>query len=177
MDVAAASVHGVLRVFVLGERAPEDELAVWRALPFAIQAPDVKVNVVEIFERTKDPADRQLVPLLATVRPARKDMVLTAGVWSVAPFRDAHQDVVAAVAAIELAVPRVPEQMILGAGGTLREPGGGHSALLQTGILFPVGLSVRSFVSHQLNVSASVADRSPSGCRAPRRVPGQRGAW
>ncbi|HVT06758.1 MAG TPA: hypothetical protein VHM31_03580 [Polyangia bacterium] len=155
MDAAAASVHGVLRVFVFGERRSEDELAIWRALPFAIQAPDVKVNVVEIFERTKDPADRELVPLLATVRPARKDLVLSAGVWSVAPFRDAHQDLVAAVAAIELAVPRVPEQMILGAGGTLREPGGGHSALLQTGILFPVGLSVRSFVSHQLNVSAA----------------------
>jgi hypothetical protein len=155
MDAATLSVRGVLRAFVLGERSAAEELAVWGALPFAIQAPELDVNVVETFEKPADPTDRRLVPLVASIRPARKDTVVTAQVWSAAPFSDADQDVSAAVAGLELAVPLVPAQVHLGAGGTLREPGGTHSAVVDAGFLFPLGISFRGLLSHQLNVIAS----------------------
>lgn len=155
LDAATMSVRNVLRVFVFGERATGEELALWRALPFTIQAPELNVEVVDIFTRNADPADGVLVPLLKTIRPVRKDTVLTAGVWSAAPFSDASEDVVAAVAGFELAVPRVPAQTVLGVGGSLREPTETHSLVVDTGLLFPLGLSFSGLVSHQLNTTAS----------------------
>jgi hypothetical protein len=155
MDAATMSVRGVLRAFVLGERSPEEELAAWRALPFAIQAPELHADIVEIFERPDDAADRQLIPLITTVRPARKDTVLTAAVWSTAPFSDADRATFAAVAGFELAVPKVPLQTHLGAGGTLSAPGSERSAVVDTGVLVPLGLSFRGLLSHQLNATVS----------------------
>jgi hypothetical protein len=155
LAAATLSVRGVLRAFVLGQRSAGEELAVWGALPFAIQAPELEVDVVEIFEKPDGAGERRLVPLVATVRPVRKDTVVTAAVWSAAPFSDVNQDVTAAVAGLELAVPVVPAQVHLGAGGTLREPGGSHSAVVDAGFLLPLGISFRGLLSHQLNVIAS----------------------
>ncbi|HEY7371663.1 MAG TPA: hypothetical protein VIF57_05745 [Polyangia bacterium] len=155
MDAAAMSVRGVLGAFIVGERSPDEELAVWRMLPFAIQAPELSVDMVEIFERPAPSTDRALVPLVTTLRPARKDTVLTGKVWSAAPFSDADHEIIAAVAGLELALPRIPLQSHLGAGGTLREPGGSHSAVIDTGVLVPLGVSLRTLVSHQLNLTAS----------------------
>jgi hypothetical protein len=160
LDAATLSIRGVLRAFVLGERSPEEELAVWRALPFVIQAPELDTDIVEIFERKETSNDRQLVPLITTIRPVRKDTVLTGSVWSAAPFTDGDGVVVAAVAGLELAIPRIPAQSYLGAGGTLREPGDRHSLVVDTGVLVPVGVSFRSLVSHQLNLTASWLIRS-----------------
>ena len=157
---ATRSVRHVLRAFVFGERAPDEELAVWRALPFAIQAPELDVDVVDLFTREDDPAGRQLVPLVKAIRPVRKDTVLTGCVWSAAPFSRTSDAVIAAVAGFELAVPRVPAQSYLGAGGSLRESGGAHSLVLDTGLLFPLGLSFSGLISHELNTTISWLLRS-----------------
>ena len=157
---ATMSIRNVLHAFVIGERDPAEELALWRALPFTIQAPERNVGVIELFTRTEDPGDRQLVPLVKAIRPVRKDTVLRACVWSAAPFSETADDVTAAVAGFELAVPYVPAQTYLGAGATLREPGGSHSVVLDTGMLFPLGLSFSGLVSHQLNTTASWLFRS-----------------
>lgn len=159
-NAATMSIRNVLRAFVFGERAPDDELALWRALPFMIQAPEMNVDVVDIFKRSEDPATEQLVPLVKTIRPVRKDTVLVGCVWSAAPFSSADDGVVAAVGGLELAVPRLPAQTYLGAGGTLREPDGKHSAVVETGLLFPLGLSLSGLISHQLNTSVSWLFRS-----------------
>ena len=152
---ATMSVHNVLRAFVMGERDPAAELALWRTLPFTIQAPEMNVDVIELFTKTDDAGDRQLVPLLKTIRPVRKNTVATARVWSAATFSEADDGVTAAVAGFELAVPRVPAQTYLGAGGTLREAGGSHSLVMDTGLLFPIGLSFSGLISHQLNTTVS----------------------
>jgi hypothetical protein len=157
---ATLSVRHVLRAFVFGERAPDQELALWRALPFTIQAPELNVDVVDLFKREDDPAGRQLVPLLKTIRPVRKDTVITARLWSAAPFSRTSDGVIAAVAGFELAVPRVPAQSYLGAGGTLRESEGTHSLVLDTGLLFPLGLSFSGLISHELNTTISWLLRS-----------------
>src|SRR5262249_34900586 len=39
MDAATLSVREVIRAFVLGEQSYEDELAIWNALAFTIEAP------------------------------------------------------------------------------------------------------------------------------------------
>jgi hypothetical protein len=155
MDAATLSVRNVVRAFVLGERAPDEELAIWRSLPFAIEAPELDVGVVEIFKRTDTGADKQLVPLITTVRPARKDTVAVACVWTAASFGDPDDDVTAAVGGLELAVPRVPAQTYLGAGGTLREPGGTHSFVADTGVVVPFEVSLGTLMSHQLNAAVS----------------------
>jgi hypothetical protein len=152
---ATMSIRNVLRAFVVGERDPAEELALWRALPFTIQAPEMNVGVIELFTRTEDPGDRQLVPLVKTIRPVRKDTVFTGRLWSAATFSEADDGVTAAVGGFELAVPRIPAQTYLGAGGTLREPGGSHSAVVDTGLLFPLGLSFSGLISHQLNTTVS----------------------
>jgi len=163
IDAATASVRNVLRAFVLGERSPAEELAVWRMLPFAIEAPELNVGVIELFERHKDSEDRPLVPLVTTVRPARKDTVLAASVWTAASFSHPDDDVIAAVAGFELAIPRVPAQSYLGAGATLRDPRGVPSLVLDTGLLFPLGVSFRTLLSHQLNTTVSWMIRDSLG--------------
>jgi hypothetical protein len=154
-DAATMSVRNVIRAFVFGERAPDEELALWRALPFMIQAPELKVDVVDIFTRKDNPADRHMVPLVTTIRPARKDTVLSGCFWSAAPFSNAGDRVAAATANLELAVPHVPAQVSLGAGGTLVEPGGTHSVVVDTGLLFPLGIGLSGLVSVQLNATVS----------------------
>jgi hypothetical protein len=155
MDAAALSVRNVLRAFVLGERAPDEELAIFGALPFAIEAPEKHVGVVEIFERGKDWGDRQLVPLVNTVRPARRDTVLVGSVWNAAPFTHPDGDVLAVVGGFELAVPLVPAQTYLGAGATLLEPDGTHAFVGDTGVVVPFEVSLGTLMSHQLNATVS----------------------
>lgn len=153
LDAATLSIRHVLLAFVLGAPSPEEGLATWRALPFTIEAPEVQVDAVELVSGEAE--DRELVPLLATIRPARKDTVVDAVVWSAAPFESPGDATVAALAGIDLAFPFLPVQAHLGAGGILREPGGGHGAVVDTGVLIPLGLSVDGLISHQLGAAAS----------------------
>ena len=94
------------------------------------------------------------------MRAAQKDLVGHAGVWSAAPFTDADEPIVAAVVGLDLAVPFVPAQTHLGVGATLREPGGGNSMVLDTGVLAPVELSIDGLLSHEVNVTVSWIFRS-----------------
>ena len=156
MDAATLSIRGVLTAFVLGVRAPEDELAVWQILPFTIEAPELLAEVAEIFVKDdKTTGDHELVPLQLTIRPAYKDMVATTSFWSVAAFDDPGDPYLALVGGLELGVPFVPVQTYLGAGGTLQAPQRKRAAVIDTGVLIPLGLSVSGLVSHQLDVTGS----------------------
>ena len=158
MEAANLSVRGVLTAFVLGVRAPEDEIAVWQILPFTIEAPELLADVAEIFvkeETAHASTDRELVPLQLTIRPAYKDLVATASFWSAAAFDDPGDPYLALVGGLELGIPFVPAQTYLGAGGTLQAPERKRAAVIDTGVLIPLGLSVSGLLSHQLNVTAS----------------------
>ena len=153
---ATLSVEGVLAAYVVGARAPADEIAVWQILPFTLEAPELPVEMAEIFADPRAaPADRPLAPLDLAIRPARKDVVLTAASWTVAPFDDAADPLVAIVAGLELGIPFVPAQTYLGAGGVAREADGRRGAVIETGLVFPIGLSVAGLLSHQINTTAS----------------------
>jgi hypothetical protein len=161
MEAATLSVRGVLTAFVLGARVPEDEIAVWQILPFTIEAPELLADVAEVFVKegperaTQTKTDDELVPLQLTIRPAYKDMVATASFWSVGAFSDPGDPYLALVGGLELGIPFVPAQTYLGAGGTLQAPERKRAAVIDTGLLVPLGLSVAGLVSHQLNVTAS----------------------
>jgi hypothetical protein len=154
MRAGTLSVRSLLAAFVLGTPAPEDDLAVWQILPFTIEAPELLADVAEIFVKGT-PADHELIPLQVAIRPATKDLVLTASFWSVAPFSAPGDPTMAVVAGIELGIPFVPAQTYLGAGVTLQTPGNGRAAVIDTGVLIPLGLSVSGLLSHQLDVTAS----------------------
>ncbi len=155
MDAATLSVGGVLTAFVLGARVPEDEIAVWQILPFTIEAPELLTDVAEVFVKEETTTDRELVPLQLTIRPAYKDMVATASFWSVGAFNDPGDPYLALVGGLELGIPFVPAQTYLGAGGTFQAPERKRAAVIDTGVLIPLGLSVAGLLSHQLNVTAS----------------------
>jgi hypothetical protein len=150
---ATQSVRHLLRSFVLGEASSDEALAVWDALPYTIDAPELKVDAVQIF--AAETAAHGLDPLAGAIRPARKDTVGAARFWSAAPFDDAGHPILAVVAGFDLAVPFIPLQAHLGAGGALREPDGGRGAIIETGVLVPLFLSIDGLISHQIGVTAS----------------------
>jgi len=165
LDAATFSVRGVLTVFVLGVRGPADELAVWQLLPFTIEAPELPAELVEIFRKASGGAEAggELVPLQVTIRPTRKDLVATASFWSAAAFATPGDPILALVGGIELGIPIVPAQTYLGAGGTVRAPGEQNAAVVEAGVLIPLGLSVSGLISHQLNVTGSWLIRRDMG--------------
>ena len=158
VEAATLSIRGVLTAFVLGTRVPEDEIAVWQILPFTVEAPELLADVAEVFIKERPEkaiADRELVPLQLTIRPVYKDMVATASFWSVGAFSDPGDPYLALVGGLELGIPFVPAQTYLGAGGTLQAPERKRAAVIDTGVLIPLGLSVSGLLSHQLNVTTS----------------------
>jgi hypothetical protein len=154
MRASMLSVRSLLTAFVFGTPVPEDDLAIWQILPFTIEAPELLTDVAEIFVKGA-PGDHDLIPLQVALRPATKDLVLTATFWSVASFAEPRDPTMALVGGIELGLPFVPAQTYLGAGLTLQTPGGRRAAVIDTGVLIPLGLSVSGLLSHQLDVTAS----------------------
>lgn len=154
MQAATLSVRSLLSAFVRGVPDPEDEMAVWQLLPFTIEAPQLLTDVMEIFVE-QSAGDRDLIPLQVAIRPATKDLVTTATFWSAASFARPGDPTLALVGGLELGIPFVPAQTYLGAGGTLRTPEQQPAAVIDTGVLIPLGLSVSGLLSHQLDVTAS----------------------
>ncbi len=155
MRAATLSVRSLLTAFVLGVPAPDDDLAVWQTFPFTIEAPQLLTEVQEIFAEGP-PANGELIPLLVALRPATKDLVAAATLWSVASFDHPGDDTLALVGGIELGIPFIPAQTYLGAGGTLQAMGArARTAVVETGVLIPLGLSISGLLSHQLDVTAS----------------------
>jgi hypothetical protein len=158
LEAATLSIRGVLTAFVLGVRTPEDELAVWQVLPFTVEAPELLADMAELFvkeEPQKATAERELVPLQLTIRPTYKDLVATASFWSVGAFAAPGDPYLALVGGVELGIPFIPAQTYLGAGGTFQAPERKRAAVIDTGVLVPLGLSVAGLVSHQLNATGS----------------------
>ena len=154
MQAATLSVRSLLSAFVLAVPAPEDDLAIWQLLPFTIEAPELLTDVAEIFVR-KAPGDNDLIPLQIAIRPATKDLVLTAAFWSIASFAEPGDPTMALLGGIELGIPFVPAQSYIGAGGTLRTPEGQRAAVIDTGVLIPLGLRLSGLLSQQVDLTAS----------------------
>jgi hypothetical protein len=154
LGAATRSIRDVLLAFVTGRRHPGEELAALNALPFAVQAPTVLVDTQQLVLGKDTGKDAPPIALAATVRPARKDTVGIAKAWAAAPFGD--EPFWAATGSVELAIPVLPAQASLGAGGTIHQPDGRHSVVLEAGMLAPLVLSMDGLLSHEIEVSASM---------------------
>jgi hypothetical protein len=156
IGAATASVQDVMLTFVTGRPHPEASLTAWRLLPFTVEAPPLVVDAEALVMQRDSVRDTSQAPLLSMVRPARKNTVANAQVWTASPFT--HGDpTVAATANVELAIPVLPAQTSLGAGATLHRPDGGRQALiLEGGLLAHLGLSVDGLFSHEVAAAASV---------------------
>ena len=163
LEAATLSIRGVLTAFVLGARVPDDEIAVWQLLPFTIEAPELLADVAEIFVQhegaMQKTAQRELVPLQLTIRPGYKDMVATASFWSVGAFNDPGDPYLALVGGLELAIPFVPAQTYLGAGGTFQAPERKRAAVIDTGVLVPAGAQRRGSAQSPAQRHRLLADR------------------
>jgi hypothetical protein len=157
LEAATRSVRDLLLTFVFGHRYPEEGLADWRCLPFTIEAPELLVDAEGLFEgRTS--RDSTQTPLAATVLPARKNTVVHASLWSASPF-SSEKLTLAATGTIELALPILPAQTVLGAGWTLRAPGANHAAVVELGMVAPVALGLDGLLSHEVALAASLLVR------------------
>jgi hypothetical protein len=154
IEAATGSVRDVLLTFVRGRHDPQQSLAVWQVLPFTIEAPELLVDAEELVTRRDTARETSQTPLLATVVPARKNTVGLAKIWTAAPFGE--EPTVAATASAELAIPVLPAQTTLGAGGTLRQPNGRHSAIAEFGLVAPLALSFDGLVSHEVEAAATL---------------------
>lgn len=158
-DAATSSVYDIVLTFVLGRRHAELGLETWRALPFTIEAPALLVDTEGLIQGHATSRDSDQIPLAAAVLPARKDTVGHAEIWVAAPF--SGDLTVAAIANVQLAVPILPAQASFGAGATLDQPSGGHSAVAEFGLLAPLGLSADGLVSHEAEAAVSLLFGKP----------------
>jgi hypothetical protein len=154
IGAATSSVRDLLLTFVRGRHDPEESLAVWRALPFTIEAPELLVDAESLVEGRTTALETAQTPLMGTVIPARKNTVGLAKCWAAAPF--GHEPTYAATASLELAIPVLPAQASLGAGGTLHQPDGRHAAVAEFGLLAPLALSFDGLVSHEVETAATL---------------------
>jgi hypothetical protein len=154
MDAATASVRDLLLTFVFGHLHPQESLTVWRALPFSLEAPELLADAQALVVGHLTDRGGTPTPLVTAVRPARKDTVLHVNVWSFAPFSGGGVTT-AVTAGGELAIPYLPAQASLGAGATLDEPSGKHRAVIEAGLLVPLGLCFDGFISHELELMTS----------------------
>jgi hypothetical protein len=155
IGAATASVQDVLLTFVTGRPHPEVSLTAWRLLPFTVEAPPLVVDAEALVTSRASVLDTSQAPLLSMVRPARKNTVANAQVWTASPFTRGDPTV-AATANIELAIPVLPAQTSLGAGATLHRPDGRQALIAEGGLLAHLGLSVDGLFSHEVAATASV---------------------
>jgi hypothetical protein len=155
ITAATLSVRDLVLTFVFDRPHPEASIEALRTLPFTIEAPELLVDAQALVERRTTVRQTAETPLVTTVVPARKNTVVGARVWSASPFAHDADPTVAATASVELAVPVLPAQTIIGAGATLRRPSGGSAAVVEAGLLAHLGLSLDGLVSHEVSVAAS----------------------
>jgi hypothetical protein len=149
--VSTLSITAVLRAFVVGERDAANELQIWRALPFVIEAPDVPSLTDRI---VGSPAsEKTLHPLGAINWPARKDRVIDLRTL-VTGTLDGDSPITAILLGYHVSLPVVATRVHLGVGGAVPHgPRDAHFAL-DIGFTSQLGLTNDGVLEHQLGGGA-----------------------
>jgi hypothetical protein len=151
IDVATLSIKAVLRAFILSTRDPDNELEIWRALPFVIDAPEVPTLADRILGADNDTS--ALHPLEAIDWPARKDRVVDLSSIVTSTFeRKTPRTTV--LLGYNVSLPLVNTPIHVGAGLSL--PRGTESVhfATQVGITAPLGLTNDGLLDHHLCAGA-----------------------
>ena len=148
VTVATLSIEGVLRAFVVGTPDDEHELAIWRALPFVIDAPELPSLTDRILGAVPG-GSSTLHPLGAINWPARKDRVVDLRTLVTGPV-SGGSPIVAALVGYHLALPFVSTRLHVGVGATI--PHGERSFHFATdvGLTAPIGQTNDGILEHQL---------------------------
>lgn len=151
VEVAELSIEGVLRAFIYGKRDPDHELAIWRALPYVIEAPETPSLADRIlgFEGDRSP----LHPLEAINWPARKDRVFDVTTIVTGPLHD-RSPTIAALLGYRVSLPLVSVPIHVGVGGTIpHEDNNAHFAA-SADLTAPLGLTNEGLLDHHLVAGA-----------------------
>ena len=150
---ATLSIEAVLRAFVLGQRAPEHELEIWRAFPFVIDAPELPSLTDRILGVGADDETSALHPLEAINWPAHKDRVFDVTVLVTGRWKN-ETPTTAVLAGYYVSLPRISVPLHIGAGVTI--PSGPRSLhfAAEVGLTAPIGLTNDGLLDHRLCAGA-----------------------
>ncbi len=155
IEATRKSVFGVLLAFVGGERDPDNEVQIWRSLPFTIEAPEVRSPLEQLLADLADrPTSTGLEPLAAINQPARKGLSLEA--WSFAAgSRVDDRPAMGVLAGVSNPVPFLAP-MVYGAVGASRAGDSDLTRLtLEVGGFRPVALTLDGIMSHDVLVGVN----------------------
>lgn len=151
------SVYAVLVAFVLGERDPAPDFAVWQEVPYTIDDQELLPALESLFGGTETLERPGALPLLAVKRPAVKDGMV--GVWSAYTMSfssDDHDDTASIVAGGDLIIPWLGTR-IEGGVGIAFDDGFRHFGFAgDASVVKPIGLSVEGLLSHEIDLGALV---------------------
>lgn len=158
IEATRMSIGSVISAFVVGERSPAAEVAVWRALPFSIEAPEMRSPLEELLADAADrPESTGLEPLAAINQPARRGLSLEA--WSFATGVAARRrPLLGVLAGFATPVPYYSLLFYGGAGASYAEAPTRPRLTLEAGALRPVAITNDGVISH--DVIASVNHRT-----------------
>jgi hypothetical protein len=151
--VATRSIYGVLHAFVHGTRASDNELEIWRALPFVIEAPELK-SLADRILGVDEPGDaRALHPLEAINWPARKDRTLDFSAIVTGPFKN-DEPITAVLLGYHVSLPLVSAPIHVSAGATLPRGTTGPRFAGALDLTAPLGLTNDGILDHHLSAGA-----------------------
>jgi len=164
VDVATLSIEAVLRAFVVGKRDSDSELAIWRALPFVIEAPEVP-SLTDRILGGKDGVGHDLHPLGAINWPARKDGVVDVRTVVTGPIQG-DAPVTAVLAGYHVSLPLLGTRAHVGAGVTIPHGDRAFHFAADIGFTAELGLTNDGILDHQLGAGAmwEADPDEPAGC-------------
>jgi hypothetical protein len=147
IQVATLSIGAVLRGFVVGKRDAANELAIWRSLPFVIEAPDLPSLTDRIVGA---PASQTtLHPLGAVNWPARKDRVVDVR-FLVTGTTDGDSPITALLLGYHVSLPVIATRVHLGVGAGLPHGPRDLTFAFDVGFTSQLGLTNDGILEHQL---------------------------
>ncbi len=151
-DVAVLSIGGVLRAFVYGTRDPDHELAIWRALPYVIEAPETP-SLTDRIIGNDDDEKSLLHPLEAINWPARKDRVVDISSVVTGSFTG-DEPITALLLGYYVSLPLMSAPIHIGVGATVPHGPRAMHFVSTVGVTAPLGLTNEGLLEHQLCAGA-----------------------
>jgi hypothetical protein len=150
VETATLSAYGLVKTFVEGERSPDHEMEIWRAVPFTIVAPELESHLATLL-----PGDRaaamKFESLLAIHRPAHKDRTAEVWLFGFSAAREPTEPTLGTLLGFDLAIPFVPAQTYVGVGATLRDSRGAPHLAGEVGFIAGLGITSDGLLSHEVN--------------------------
>jgi hypothetical protein len=151
--VATRSIYGVLHAFVVGARLPDNELEIWRSLPYVIEAPELKSLADRILGVEENGDMRALHPLEAINWPARKDRVFDLSFVASGTYRS-EEPLTALLIGYHVSLPLISAPIHIAAGATLPRGTEGLRFAAQVDVTAPLGLTNDGILDHHLSAGA-----------------------